>query len=191
MGTHPIFESDFDCLTELRTMRAELCHFSGLKIYPGHGCCSIRNDGKQIRLLSSKAKALYHDKKNPRKLRWTLLYRRKNKKGVSNEASLKRRVRPNVKAAKAVAGLSYNELLAKKLHANDVSDATSKPQRPSLVCLTTNFWPRSNKSQRSVKSNETTQSRPPRKRKRLLKQTRQLPERLCQKQHPNSPLKCQ
>merc|ERR1711953_508830 len=114
MGTHPIFESDFDCLTELRTMRAELCHFSGLKIYPGHGCCSIRNDGKQIRLLSSKAKALYHDKKNPRKLRWTLLYRRKNKKGVSNEASLKRRVRRNVKAAKAVAGLSYNELLAKK-----------------------------------------------------------------------------
>merc|ERR1712061_39669 len=37
-----------------------------------------------------------------------------NKKGVSNEASLKRRVRRNVKAAKAVAGLSYNELLAKK-----------------------------------------------------------------------------
>jgi len=32
----------------------------------------------------------------------------------SNEASLKRRVRRNVKAAKAVAGLSYNELLAKK-----------------------------------------------------------------------------
>merc|ERR1739848_262937 len=96
MGTHPIFESDFDCLTDRTSDDA------------------IRNDGKQIRLLSSKAKALYHDKKNPRKLRWTLLYRRKNKKGVSNEASLKRRVRRNVKAAKAVAGLSYNELLAKK-----------------------------------------------------------------------------
>jgi large subunit ribosomal protein L24e len=95
-------------------MRAELCHFSGLKIYPGHGISSIRADGKAIRLLSSKTRALYHDKKNPRKLRWTLLYRRKNKKGVSNEASLKRRVRRNVKAAKAVAGLSYNELLAKK-----------------------------------------------------------------------------
>jgi len=95
-------------------MRAELCHFSGLKIYPGHGMCSIRNDGKQIRLLSSKTAALYHDKKNPRKLRWTLLYRRKHKKGISQEASLKRRVRRNVKAPKAVAGLSYTELLAKK-----------------------------------------------------------------------------
>merc|ERR1712086_695831 len=96
------------------TMRAELCHFSGLKIYPGHGCCSIRNDGKQIRLLSSETAALYHGKKNPRKLRWTLLYRRKHKKGISQEASLKRRVRRNVKAPKAVAGLSYTELLAKK-----------------------------------------------------------------------------
>ena len=63
-------------------MRAELCHFSGLKIYPGHGMCSVRNDGKPIRLLSSKCAALYHDKKNPRKLRWTLLYRRKHKKGI-------------------------------------------------------------------------------------------------------------
>merc|ERR1711976_962278 len=38
MGTHPIFESDFDCLTDfVSDMRAELCHFSGLKIHPGHG----------------------------------------------------------------------------------------------------------------------------------------------------------
>merc|ERR1711990_732556 len=36
------------------------------------------------------------------------------KEGISQEASLKRRVRRNVKAPKAVAGLSYTELLAKK-----------------------------------------------------------------------------
>merc|ERR1712131_564261 len=83
-------------------------------IYPGHGMCSVRNDGKPIRLLPSKCAALYHDKKNPRKLRWTLLYRRKHKKGISQEASLKRRVRRNVKAPKAIAGLSFTELLAKK-----------------------------------------------------------------------------
>merc|ERR1712058_61521 len=88
--------------------------FSGLKIHPGHGMISITNDGKQRRLLSSKCAHLYHNKKNPRKLRWTILYRRKHKKGISQEASVKRRVRRNVKMAKAVAGLSYNELLAKK-----------------------------------------------------------------------------
>merc|ERR1712037_365202 len=50
MGTHPIFESDFDCLTDrssaLGNMRAELCHFSGLKIHPGHGMSHCRADGK-------------------------------------------------------------------------------------------------------------------------------------------------
>merc|ERR1712243_256575 len=115
MGTHPIFESDFDCLTDfVSDMRAELCHFSGLKIHPGHGMNHCKADGKVIRLLSSKTAQLYHGKKNPRKLRWTILYRRKHKKGISQEASVKRRVRRNVKMAKAVAGLSYNELLAKK-----------------------------------------------------------------------------
>merc|ERR1712172_11929 len=128
MGTHPIFESDFDCLTDkfrTQNMRAELCFFSGLKIHPGHGMISITNDGKQIRLLSSKCAALYHDKKNPRKLRWTILYRRKHKKGISQEASLKRRVRRNVKAPKAVAGLSYTELLAK----NNAITPSRQPRR--------------------------------------------------------------
>ena len=37
---------------------------------------------------------------------WTIIF--------SQEAALKRRVRRNVKAPKAVAGLSYTELLAKK-----------------------------------------------------------------------------
>merc|ERR1712158_171532 len=75
MGTHPIFESDFDCLTDFRSdMRAELCHFSGLKIHPGHGMNHCKADGKVIRLLSSKSAALFHNKTNPRKLRWTILY---------------------------------------------------------------------------------------------------------------------
>lgn len=95
-------------------MRAELCHFSGLKIYPGHGMAHCKADGKVIRLLSSKTASLFHSKKNPRKLRWTILYRRKHKKGISQEASVKRRVRRNVKQVKAVAGLSFNELMAKK-----------------------------------------------------------------------------
>merc|ERR1711887_518635 len=111
MGTHPIFESDFDCLTEMRT---EICQFSGLKIYPGHGMRACKADGKVIRFLNAKSASLYHQKKNPRKLSWTLLYRRKHKKGISQETSIRRKTRRNVKAAKAVAGLSYNELLAKK-----------------------------------------------------------------------------
>merc|ERR1712113_101840 len=142
-------------------MRAELCHFSGLKIYPGHGC-------SQSEMTANKS-----DFSVPRPR--LFITTRKTHVSFDGLSSIDVKIR---------------RVSATKLHSNDVSDATSKPQRPSLVCLTTNFWPRSNKSQRSVKSNETTQSRPPRKRKRLLKQTRQLPERQCQKQHPNNPLKC-
>merc|ERR1712127_320178 len=95
MGTHPIFESDFDCLTDrssaLGNMRAELCHFSGLKIHPGHGVSHCRADGKVIRMLNHKVASLYHAKKNPRKLRWTILYRRKNKKLQKPEIRQKQR----------------------------------------------------------------------------------------------------
>merc|ERR1711971_585695 len=111
MGTHPIFESDFDCLTDFRSdMRAELCHFSGLKIHPGHGMNHCKADGKVIRLLSSKNAALFHNKTNPRKL----------KKGISQEASVKRRVRRNVKMTKAISGLSFDELLTKKNQSKEV-----------------------------------------------------------------------
>merc|ERR1712189_75839 len=126
-------------------MRAELCHFSGLKIYPGHGINHCKADGKVIRMISSKTKALYHDRKNPRKLRWTILYRRKHKKGISQEASVKRRVRRNIKATKAIGG------------------------------LTTNFWPKNNKSQRSDRSNVKMPSVLLKKRRRLTKLIRNLP----------------
>ena len=41
-------------------------------------------------------------------------------------------------------------LLVKKLPSRDVSDVTSRHQKPLLVFLSLSFWPRSNKSQRYV-----------------------------------------
>merc|ERR1711977_366677 len=77
-------------------------------------CELAKPTGKSSGFLNAKSASLYHQKKNPRKLSWTLLYRRKHKKGISQETSIRRKTKRNVKAAKAVAGLSYNELLAKK-----------------------------------------------------------------------------
>merc|ERR1712037_1081412 len=150
MGTHPIFESDFDCLTDrssaLGNMRAELCHFSGLKIHPGHGMSHCRADGKVIRMLNHKVASLYHAKKNPRKLRWTILYRRKNKKGISQEASVKRRV-----------------------------DVTSRPPRLSEDSATPRSSTRSSRSPRSDKSSEKTPSELLRIRRRPARLTRKPP----------------
>merc|ERR1712070_914462 len=63
-------------------------------------------------LLSAKCEALHLAKKNPRKISWTVLYRRKHKKGTQVEVS-KRRTRRNQKNARAIQG-SWTEILAKR-----------------------------------------------------------------------------
>merc|ERR1711921_17230 len=90
-----------------------LCQFSGLKIYPGHGKRMIRIDNRSYNLLSAKCEALHLAKKNPRKISWTVLYRRKHKKGTQVEVS-KRRTRRNQKNARAIQGSSWTEILAKR-----------------------------------------------------------------------------
>merc|ERR1711993_190574 len=66
-------------------MRSEICHFSGLAIYPGHGKTYIKADGKKVILINGKSETLLKNKKNPRKITWTILYRRKHKKGSMTE----------------------------------------------------------------------------------------------------------
>merc|ERR1719168_212875 len=86
---------------------------------------SITNDGKQRRLLSSKCAALYHDKRTQESSDG-LFFTEENTRRVS----------------------------VKKLPSRDVSDAMSRHQKPLLVFLSLSFWPRSNKSQRSVKQRD-------------------------------------
>merc|ERR1712235_55969 len=115
MGTHPIFESDFVCLTV-----SDVKYASRIVLLfrlenpprPRYDFCHQR--WKATPIVELQVCRSLPRQKNPRKLRWTILYRRKHKKGISQEASLKRRVRRNVKAPKAIAGLSFTELLAKK-----------------------------------------------------------------------------
>nr|CAB3265711.1 60S ribosomal protein L24-like [Phallusia mammillata] len=103
-------------------MRTELCQFSGLKIYPGHGKRYARIDGKTFFLLNGKCQALFLAKKNPRKIAWTVLYRRKHKKGTQEEV-VKKRSRKTVKHQRAVQGASWGEILAKRNQKPEVRKA--------------------------------------------------------------------
>ena len=49
-----------------------------------------RAAGRTFYFLSSKAEAVFHNKKSPRQIAWTLPYRRKHKKGITEEAAKKR-----------------------------------------------------------------------------------------------------
>ncbi|KAM3930971.1 large ribosomal subunit protein eL24-like [Leptodactylus fuscus] len=103
-------------------MKVELCSFSGYKIYPGHGRRYARTEGKVFQFLNAKCKSAFLSKRNPRQINWTVLYRRKHKKGQSEEIQKKRTCRA-VKFQRAITGASLAEIMAKRNHKPEVRKA--------------------------------------------------------------------
>ncbi|ABN65517.1 predicted protein [Scheffersomyces stipitis CBS 6054] len=98
-------------------MKVEVDSFSGSKIYPGRGTLFVRGDSKVFRFQSSKSASLFHQRKNPRRISWTVLYRRQHKKGISEETS-KRRSRKTIKHQRAIVGASL-ELIKERRNLKD------------------------------------------------------------------------
>ncbi|KAG7215766.1 hypothetical protein INR49_021889, partial [Caranx melampygus] len=114
-------------------MKVELCSFSGYKIYPGHGRRYARIDGKvttnpkaglskRVPVLNAKCESAFLAKRNPRQINWTVLYRRKHKKGQSEEVT-KKRTRRAVKFQRAITGASLAEIMAKRNQKPEVRKA--------------------------------------------------------------------
>merc|ERR1712115_522851 len=103
-------------------MRTQLCQFSAMKIYPGHGKDFIRYDGKRIVLINGKSERLFRKKKNPRKITWTVLYRRKHKKGTMTELDARKRNKRAVKVNRGIGGQSWAEIQAKKNKKTEAAD---------------------------------------------------------------------
>merc|ERR1712141_424019 len=103
-------------------MRIELCSYSGYKIYPGHGKRMVKADGRVFNFLSHKCERSQTMKRNPRNINWTVLYRRKHKKGQIEE-QVKRRTRRTQKFARAVAGATLSDILAKRNQKPEVRKA--------------------------------------------------------------------
>ncbi|BAE62755.1 ribosomal protein L24e-domain-containing protein [Aspergillus flavus] len=81
--------------------------FSGQKIYPGKGKLYVRGDSKIFRFQNGKSESLFLQRKNPRRISWTVLYRRQHKKGISEEVA-KKRTRRAVKSQRAIVGASLD-----------------------------------------------------------------------------------
>ncbi|GAB1605034.1 60S ribosomal protein L24-like [Argonauta hians] len=103
-------------------MKIEVCSFSGYKIYPGHGKRMVKADGKVLQFLNSKCERSYKMKRNPRKINWTVLYRRKHKKGQTEEVA-KKRTRRTAKFQRAIAGTTLSDILAKRNQKPEVRKA--------------------------------------------------------------------
>lgn len=104
-------------------MKVELDAFSGSKIYPGRGTLFVRGDLKVFRFQSLKSASLFLQRKNPRRISWTQLYRRHHKKGITEEVS-KKRSRKTIKKERGVVGASLETIKAKRSVKPEVRKAT-------------------------------------------------------------------
>ncbi|XP_006889588.1 PREDICTED: 60S ribosomal protein L24-like [Elephantulus edwardii] len=103
-------------------MKVELCSFSGYKIYPGHGRRYARTDGKMFQFHNAKCESAFLSKRHPRQRNWTVLYRRKHKKGQSEEIK-KKRTRQAVRFQRALTGASLADIMAKRNQKPEVRKA--------------------------------------------------------------------
>ncbi|KAJ4321077.1 60S ribosomal protein L24 [Fusarium piperis] len=87
--------------------------FSGERIYPGKGKLYIRGDSKIFRFQNGKSESLFLQRKNPRRIAWTVLYRRQHRKGISEEVA-KKRSRRAVKSQRGIVGASLDVIKEKR-----------------------------------------------------------------------------
>jgi large subunit ribosomal protein L24e len=77
-------------------------------------------------------------KRNPRKISWTVLYRRKHKKGSVEEVS-KKRTRRNVKFQRAIQGATLENIMAKRNQKPEVRKAQREQAIRWVNCSGTHF----------------------------------------------------
>ena len=92
----------------------EICSFSGHKIYPGRGKLYVRVDSRSFRFVNGKTESLFLQRKNPRKIHWTVVFRKMHKKGITEEVA-KKRTRRAVKQQRAVAGVTLEKIQERRL----------------------------------------------------------------------------
>lgn len=103
-------------------MKTELCAFSGFKIYPGHGKRAVKQDLRTIIFLNRKCEASFNFRRNPRNINWTVLYRRKHKKGQV-ETETKKKSHRMAKFQRAIAGATLEDIMKKRNQKPEVRKA--------------------------------------------------------------------
>ncbi|CCD26227.1 60S ribosomal protein eL24 NDAI_0H00530 [Naumovozyma dairenensis CBS 421] len=109
-------------------MKVEIDSFSGAKIYPGRGTLFVRGDSKIFRFQNSKSASLFKQRKNPRRVAWTVLYRRHHKKGITEEVA-KKRSRKTVKAQRPIVGASLDLIKERRSLKPEVKKASREEKK--------------------------------------------------------------
>merc|ERR1712028_261189 len=100
-------------------VKTELCNYSGFRIYPGHGKKYVRTDQKMFTFINAKTERCFKMKRRNLTTKWTVQYRRINKKGTLEEAERRRKSKKSVVKTREIVGISA-EMLEKKRTARPV-----------------------------------------------------------------------
>ncbi|KDQ53870.1 hypothetical protein JAAARDRAFT_161193 [Jaapia argillacea MUCL 33604] len=110
-------------------MKVEIDSFSGFRIYPSKGKLFVRGDSKIFRFSTSKSESLFLQRKNPRKIAWTVVYRRLHKKGITEEVA-KKRSRKTVKHQRGIVGADLATIIARR---NQTAQARSQARQAAIT----------------------------------------------------------
>ncbi len=90
-------------------VRTEVCNFSDMKIYPGHGTKVMTRDGTLLVAASHKSLSFLRRKTKGQLIRWTVVWRKLNKKFKAEKKNLKKKKRTN-EQFKGISGISKEEI---------------------------------------------------------------------------------
>ena len=106
-------------------VKTDMCAFSENKVYPGRGHRVITRDGRLFTLVNSKALALFSRKIKGQSVRWSIIWRRVNKKQRSDESN-KRKKRRNKKIVRDIQGLNKEEIKRKQAETKEEKSAQNE-----------------------------------------------------------------
>lgn len=90
-------------------VRTEVCNFSEMKIYPGHGTKVMTRDGSLLVALSHKTLSFLRRKTKGQVIRWTVVWRKLNKKFKAEKNKLKKKKKATDQV-KGISGISKEEI---------------------------------------------------------------------------------
>jgi len=137
-------------------MKLEIDSFSGYRIYPSKGKLFVRGDSKVFRFASSKNASLFLQRKNPRKIAWTVVYRRMHKKGITEEVA-KKRSRKTVKHQRGIVGADLATIAARR---NQTAAVRTQQRLAAITKAKTEKKEKENKKEKAKPSRPTAPSGP-------------------------------
>eukprot|EP01006_Ploeotia_vitrea_P020962 TRINITY_DN53288_c0_g1_i1.p1 TRINITY_DN53288_c0_g1~~TRINITY_DN53288_c0_g1_i1.p1 ORF type:complete len:149 (-),score=34.68 TRINITY_DN53288_c0_g1_i1:51-497(-) len=104
-------------------MKKDQCYFGGSPIHPGRGIryvpALVVSTRAVLAFQCNKTFRLFLRKKNPRKIDWTVMYRKINKKNVTEEV-IRKRARKVKKVQRAYTGADLETIRHKKAQRNTI-----------------------------------------------------------------------